>query len=836
MKKILSSVLAITLLLSSTLVPAFADGGYGENNTNVKDDIPENSDPKSYTVAFCDFENVTGFSQSGSFDITDTTESAYGKALTVLPSSWATAAGSTANATYTYDGKTHNLFREELVVNKNYIMSYQYKTVTETTRPAPFTLCPTFEQFKMSDGDYRDLPPYVYNKWSTRQFGFTAESTSASVKINTYASQCKSYIDNYKITEAATVTVNGANYQDIVVLKAGNVLTGNKNGLVLAEKGLDTKFTLSLPDGLTAIVKHGSKTLTPSEGEYHIEKLTSDITIDVVFDLPVFQKNFTCLGDKVYLQSGITYGEMLNKMSIGSANTAISVKRNGKAVPSDRILATGDVLCFNGIDDTYTVIIDGDINGDGRMTVVDMVCLGEKITKENTKYPFSDIDGDGKTTVSDMIKLRMKILTDNTNFTYSPSKTALAAINTLKYDTINKASLGIMQSDIDASVYNQGNRTRLARVIRKAMKGENIVISTFGGSITQGSGQRETPKELTNNFTDTMNYAEALNAWFNEVFGEYGCKSTLENAGIGATDTPYGIHRMQEDVLDKNPDIVIIEWDMNDNTDEYKQATYENMILKLLDTDVAVIMMGFCGGKNNLGTQKMHEPLSDYYDIPYVSYRNAFSEKTYVSKLTNDNVHPNIVGHHLAAMLLESYIASVYADIENIGTVVTNNIPSVPYNSGATEYGKCYVASLADIEDGKFSNIKLISKGSFKKDSFQKDFGVRKYYGYSAQFATSYEPMVLEISNCHTLMTLMARSNGMADAKYELEIDGTKITSNTFTCSAASATDNNQIENQYHWASERACYYPEGKNITLKIYPTNKTSPEYVRLFALLLS
>ncbi len=49
-------------------------------------------------------------------------------------------------------------------------------------------------------------------------------------------------------------------------------------------------------------------------------------------------------------------------------------------------------------------------------------------------------------------------------------------------------------------------------------------------------------------------------------------------------------------------------------------------------------------------------PFADFYDIPYISYRDAFSGKSYFANLTNDTVHPNVVGHHLTAMLLEKLL------------------------------------------------------------------------------------------------------------------------------------------------------------------------------------
>jgi hypothetical protein len=50
------------------------------------------------------------------------------------------------------------------------------------------------------------------------------------------------------------------------------------------------------------------------------------------------------------------------------------------------------------------------------------------------------------------------------------------------------------------------------------------------------------------------------------------------NAGIGATDSDYGSLRAQRDVLSKNPDLVIIEFAVNDiGGDTTLDDTYEGL-------------------------------------------------------------------------------------------------------------------------------------------------------------------------------------------------------------------------------------------------------------------
>ena len=47
---------------------------------------------------------------------------------------------------------------------------------------------------------------------------------------------------------------------------------------------------------------------------------------------------------------------------------------------------------------------------------------------------------------------------------------------------------GITDEMLEAAVTNAGNRSRVANVMKKALRGENITIDTIGGSITEGTG------------------------------------------------------------------------------------------------------------------------------------------------------------------------------------------------------------------------------------------------------------------------------------------------------------------------------------------------------------
>lgn len=101
--------------------------------------------------------------------------------------------------------------------------------------------------------------------------------------------------------------------------------------------------------------------------------------------------------------------------------------------------------------------------------------------------------------------------------------------------------------------------TALAAVMKKAAKGEHVVIACIGGSITQGtisSGSSDSDVPFK------KSYADIFFEWWKDTFPEADFE--FVNAGIGGTDSYLGVHRVNKDVLEYEPDLVLVEFSVND--------------------------------------------------------------------------------------------------------------------------------------------------------------------------------------------------------------------------------------------------------------------------------
>lgn len=397
---------------------------------------------------------------------------------------------------------------------------------------------------------------------------------------------------------------------------------------------------------------------------------------------------------------------------------------------------------------------------------------------------------------------------------------------------VKSSGVNLSSSVLENSIYNTGNRAAIANVIRKVLRGETITICGFGGSITEGMGYQDIPSIESGIVYSLpqMNYFDHIcSFWENQFPG----KIAKINAGIGATDTVLAVHRMNDDVLKYNPDLVILEWCCNDGKEMlYKQATYESMVRKFLEAGTALIILSMATQNGN-SSQILHEPIADWYGVPMVSYRDAYMGLKEYEYLTNDGVHPNCVGHALAGIIVNHYIADVYNNLDQINDCVSACKKDV-YCEESAYYEGSRIITLEDIYNGKVSDARIIELGSFGMDDKMMSFGFRKYYGFTAYYSEKYEPMIIELDICKTLFLQIYRNTVFDGTNFKVEVNDVKIESRTFTCKHGG--DNEQIEWDYHWATERLCYNPEPQKVVLKIYPDFTNKAACVKLFGLLIS
>lgn len=196
---------------------------------------------------------------------------------------------------------------------------------------------------------------------------------------------------------------------------------------------------------------------------------------------------------------------------------------------------------------------------------------------------------------------------------------------------------------VQRSLLNIGNPYRLQQKIQAAQNGADITIAYIGGSITEGLDVK--PAERY----ETLSYHEFEDAYCN------GGKVTSINAGLSGTPSNLGVLRLQRDVLDHKPDIVFVEFAVNDSQDFQEKQCFESMIRTILeqDNEPAVVLI-FNRTQDGYTCQSVMGLTGMYYELPMISVVNAITPELEEGRMTwrefsNDGVHPNPNGHRLTA-------------------------------------------------------------------------------------------------------------------------------------------------------------------------------------------
>ena len=240
------------------------------------------------------------------------------------------------------------------------------------------------------------------------------------------------------------------------------------------------------------------------------------------------------------------------------------------------------------------------------------------------------------------------------------------------------------------------NITRLKNLMKRAANGESLVIGFLGGSITQGS-LSSTPKTC---------YAYLVYEWWKKSFPN--AAFSFVNGGIGGTTSHYGGARAWKDVLCYRPDIVTVDFSVNDDANEFFEETYEGMLRRLLaaPSAPAVVVLNnvfYDTGKN---AQDYHNRIADHYGIPHVSikdtvYSDVESGKIVRADITPDNLHPNDKGHRLVADEICKLLDSIKAEMEE-ETIAGENI------EGKSTKTEASVSLPAPLTENAYEHSRLI--------------------------------------------------------------------------------------------------------------------------------
>ena len=306
---------------------------------------------------------------------------------------------------------------------------------------------------------------------------------------------------------------------------------------------------------------------------------------------------------------------------------------------------------------------------------------------------------------------------------------------------------------VDRSLLSTGDMTRMADVFQKAQNGEDITVAYIGGSITEGY-----------NAGTTEFYAKTCTDLLQGYFPDITV--TGVNAGISGTPSLLGNLRLERDVLSADPDIVFVEFAVNDGqTAEYKNA-YESLVRTLLtqDKDIAVVLL-FTVHDSGYTCQEHMSKIGENYGLPMISVHDSVYEEIEAGRMTwqdysDDQSHPNAYGHKCITDFVDNYYQKVLPVVaENVGEV-NKELPE-PVFSG--KYMNMHYMDSANMENVELDNFTQYDT----HDRFHNGWFYKSTEGGSMKFTV----------NCSVLEMVFKANNSEKYGTADIYVDGVKTSS-----------------------------------------------------------
>lgn len=204
-----------------------------------------------------------------------------------------------------------------------------------------------------------------------------------------------------------------------------------------------------------------------------------------------------------------------------------------------------------------------------------------------------------------------------------------------------------------------------ARTVTRLEKDKKLTIGYLGGSLTDGTGASD--KEKTS-------WRAQTTAWFRERFPQ--AEIVEVNAALGGTGSDLGVYRMGADLLGARPDLVFVEFAVNDSArgkgePETLLRTMEGIVRQILRANPkAEIVFVYTTMKSNAEFHERgelppaviwHQKVADHYGIPSVNIGLPLWEKVKEgggdwSRLLPDNVHPNDEGYAVYGETMRKFL------------------------------------------------------------------------------------------------------------------------------------------------------------------------------------
>ena len=309
-------------------------------------------------------------------------------------------------------------------------------------------------------------------------------------------------------------------------------------------------------------------------------------------------------------------------------------------------------------------------------------------------------------------------------------------------------------------------RAGLSNTYNKLEKDKKLTVAYFGGSVTVGFSATDRAKD---------SWRALTTSWLAENFPD--AEVVEINSAVGASGSHLGTFRVQRDIIAHKPDLLFVEYSINDCYNGETEATaaenYESLVRQvrkaLPECDIVNVYItdsGRASGGGDFAIKSGYERVADAYGIPSLDVGKALITKKSLrgnsspewKKYFTDIVHMTDAGFAEYAKVIEEYLAKELIFGQK-GETKAHSLPEM-LNEKAGRELQYILASEEMLENSKGFTFE---KGPFEGGT------VPKYEGY---LKTSTADNSLTFTFTGTELSLFMSSYTSGTVTYE--VDGKK--------------------------------------------------------------
>ena len=240
-------------------------------------------------------------------------------------------------------------------------------------------------------------------------------------------------------------------------------------------------------------------------------------------------------------------------------------------------------------------------------------------------------------------------------------------------------------------------RSPLAYTYKKLTQDKQLNVVYFGGSITNGYGSSD---------KDTKSWRALSGIWLKKHFPQ--AQINTVNSAIGESGTYLGAYRLERDVLSQHPDLLFIEYAVNDLTHGASRETAAMQLESIIREvkaqnplcNIVIILTEeehTAWSKDLYPAAQGHEDIAIAYGLSSIwvgkALASTISPDNPWSKYFIDIVHPNDAGYAFYYHCVEEYLRNSLLGGQHFAEPLVSELPP-QISTSLLDGDRCYITEL----------------------------------------------------------------------------------------------------------------------------------------------